>query len=314
MGATDDEIQQYDGLEPSSKFLLNGQLSGFSGQGCKNVTCKWHLQTDWTIRGKADMLSGTTQISQPANAHLSDYCCWGHPLELELECHKKTEQGWPKLVLEVSEIQHAVGWSGGGRATPLAYAVVPLPCSQGTHNLCVPCMRVYLQKNPRDSSAWFGGIRPALASLEFVHNSEERTVLGHHTHTPVATEAAGFAHLQLNILIGSKAGREEVSGTPGNQNPAERRAERLLATRLKQLSSAEPLERFTSGLELVRKNKSIYMKAAQQRLQARDSEHPGDTIPGGMGRGVDVMEPASAGILQSSGSVDIQNGHSEGTA
>lgn len=28
------------------------------------------------------MLSGTTQISQPANAHLSDYCCWGHPLEL----------------------------------------------------------------------------------------------------------------------------------------------------------------------------------------------------------------------------------------
>lgn len=28
MGAKDDEIQQYDGLEPSSKFLLNGQLSG----------------------------------------------------------------------------------------------------------------------------------------------------------------------------------------------------------------------------------------------------------------------------------------------
>ena len=59
-------------------------------------------------------------------------------------------------------------------------------------------------------------------------------------------------------------------------------------------------------MQLSMQNKSIYMKAAQQRLQARDSDHPGDTIPGGTKRGVDVMEPASAGILQSSGSVDIQ--------
>lgn len=104
------------------------------------------------------------------------------------------------------------------------------------------------------SAAWLGSFRPALASLEFVHNSEERTVLGHHTHTPIATEAAGWVHLQLNILLGSIAGGvPEGIGSPSSPNPAERRAERLLAARLTQLSSTDSPEAFTSGIDLVRK-------------------------------------------------------------
>jgi len=102
----EDNIQQDDVPGPSSRFVVAGQVSGevlihaeaheikldlrvswlqtvgFSGQGNKIVTCKWHLQTDWIIRGNHGTSSGTTQISQPANAQLTDYCCWGHPLDL----------------------------------------------------------------------------------------------------------------------------------------------------------------------------------------------------------------------------------------
>ena len=68
----------------------------------------------------------------------------------ELECQQDTEQGWPKLVLMVDEVQHALGCSGGGRATTLAYAVIPLPCSQGLHKIDAPCMRVFHRRSPRD--------------------------------------------------------------------------------------------------------------------------------------------------------------------
>lgn len=104
----------------------------------------------------------------------------------------------------------------------------------------------------RGHAVWLGGIRPALASLEFAHNGEEREVLGHHTHAPIATEAAGTAHLHLSILVGGRPPESQLVD-PGSLNPAERRAGRLLAARLQHLSTRDSPEQFSSGLEMVRK-------------------------------------------------------------
>eukprot|EP00892_Ulva_mutabilis_P012083 jgi/Ulvmu1/9247/UM005_0347.1 len=145
-------------------------------------------------------------------------------------------------------------------------------------------------------AAWLGGIRPALASLEFAHNGEERAMLGHHTYAPIATEAAGTIHLHLNVLVGGMPVQEH-GADPGSPNPAERRAERLLAARLQQLSAKDSPEQFMSGLEIVRKNKSAYMKAAEERLHARTAGRSGE-IPAGTATGIAMMAPASAGLLQ----------------
>lgn len=101
-------------------------------------------------------------------------------------------------------------------------------------------------------AAWLGGSRPGLASLEFAHNGEERAMLGHHTFAPIATEAAGTVHLQLNVLVGGMPAPERAAA-PGSPNPAERRAGRLLAMRLQQISAKDSPEQFMSGLEIVRK-------------------------------------------------------------
>eukprot|EP00892_Ulva_mutabilis_P012082 jgi/Ulvmu1/9246/UM005_0346.1 len=162
MSAKSGLTDHLDAETTACRLLICGQIVGFSGQGNKILRCTWRIQTDWTARAQDGMAKGTTQVAQPAHAQLNDFCCWAHPVELELERQNDTEQGWPKLVLEVDEIQHAFGCSGGGRATTLAYAVAPLPCSQGMHRVDVPCMRVYDRRAPRDISAltaWFGETR-----------------------------------------------------------------------------------------------------------------------------------------------------------
>lgn len=45
--------------------------------------------------------------------------------------------------------------------------------------------------------------------------------------------------------------------------------------------------------------KSAYMKAAQERIQARQCDKSTAEIPTGTMPGIDVMAPASAGLLQS---------------
>jgi hypothetical protein len=79
-------------------------------------------------------------------------------------------------------------------------------------------------------AARMAGITPHLGSLDFLHDAEMRSVLGHHTSgTALLTESMGQAHLHLSVLIGRMpSGFESVLSSTRILNPAVARAEGML--------------------------------------------------------------------------------------
>lgn len=76
---------------------------------------------------------------------------WRHVQEVQTaEC---TAMGWPMLILQVQEVRRQWGGGEAGSVAPIAYGVVPLPCTSGYHHLRCTCMRVL----PRNCSGLFSG-------------------------------------------------------------------------------------------------------------------------------------------------------------
>lgn len=99
-----------------------------------------------------------------------------------------------------------------------------------------------------------------LQKTDFVHDSEVRGVLSHHSDTLLTTEAAVTVKLALHVRVGSLSGaavclKGDKTAQNDENNPAQNRAEALLLARLEALSSGR--ETKPSGLELVRKVKPL---------------------------------------------------------
>lgn len=95
-----------------------------------------------------------------------------------------------------------------------------------------------------------------LQKTDFLHDSEARGVLSHHSDSLLTTEAVVTVRLALHVRVGSLIGAAgRLSGADAahsdQHNPAQSRAEALLLARLEALSKGR--EAKPSGLELVRK-------------------------------------------------------------
>lgn len=110
--------------------------------------------------------------------------------------------------------------------------------------------------NTCDVAGWFTGMWKGLQKMDFLHDSEARGVLSHHSDTLLTTEAVVTVQLALHVRVGSlcgAAGRLSDNHAAQNDenNPAQSRAEAMLLARLEALSKGQ--ESKPSGLELVRK-------------------------------------------------------------
>jgi hypothetical protein len=74
----------------------------------------------------------------------------------EMHTGHRTAQGWPMLVLDLHEAHQPRFGALGGQISPLAYGVVPMPCSSGLHHLTCMVMRVL----PRNDSTSAAGMQP----------------------------------------------------------------------------------------------------------------------------------------------------------
>jgi hypothetical protein len=61
-----------------------------------------------------------------------------------------TEQGWPKIVLQVDAVQSGLSEWMPGRLCTTGYAVVLLPCTSGMHDISVPCIMPFYKTCTED--------------------------------------------------------------------------------------------------------------------------------------------------------------------
>lgn len=132
--------------------LLHGE--GFGGTQL-GVACSWHFVWDdpWTLL--EGNVRGQTQLAASTNCNAP----WNHPLDIHFAA--RSPLGWPKLVLQVQELdEHGCSHLAG-------YGFCHLPVTPGSSELSVCCWRP--TGSIRDEiSAYFLGTTSKLTSYDII--------------------------------------------------------------------------------------------------------------------------------------------------
>jgi B9 domain-containing protein 2 len=173
-----------------------GEIVGASsldpnGDAAGNAFCAWELKTGryWNCVGGHE--SGQTQVDYPDSLDESDagsgMAVWNHPMDVHY--FTKTVEGWPRLSLEVWQLD-----TFGGKQV-LGYGFANVPSAPGSHELAVHLWRP-CGTHREEMAEWFLGQAPQLVDRAVVHSSAKAKEDRHR----LTTKAAGTVHVRVEVI------------------------------------------------------------------------------------------------------------------
>mmetsp|Transcript_30887 Transcript_30887/g.35170 ORF Transcript_30887/g.35170 Transcript_30887/m.35170 type:complete len:187 (-) Transcript_30887:225-785(-) len=170
-------------LSRSPQVYILGQIKGAHGFESTHLYAKWRIVAgeSWRLVSGKEKDSGETYEDHPEA--FSSYTAFEHPIDLHYAT--KSIRGWPKLLIEVWEVD------SHGRNSIGGYGMLSIPMGAGSYDLEIPTWR------PKGSTteqwaSYFLGARPELQYQDVLVCSSER--FGFQTY------ACGKVQVQFQII------------------------------------------------------------------------------------------------------------------